>query len=68
MGEKEAGTANCSLNDVLGQVDIKNFVSLIPALTNYFTLRADCFKASQLVDYVDNWKLITSDQEILSMV
>ena len=68
MGEKEAVTANCSLNDVLGQVDINNFVSLIPALTDYFTLKADCFKAGQLVDYVDNWKLITSDQEILSMV
>jgi len=32
--EKEAVTANCSLNDSLDQVDINNFVSLIPALTN----------------------------------
>jgi len=66
--EKEAVTTNCSLNDLLDQVDVNKFVSLIPALTNYFTLRAHCFKAGQLVDYVDNWKLITSDQEILSMV
>ena len=66
--EKEAVTSNCSLNGVLGQVDINNFVSIIPALKNYFTLRADCFKAGQLVDYVGNWKLITSDHKILSMV
>ena len=68
VGDKEAVTANCSLNDLLGQVDINNFVSLIPAFTDYFTLRARCFKAGQLIYYVDNWKLITSDQEILSMI
>ena len=45
VGEKEAVTANCSLNDLLDQVDINNFVSLIHALTNYFTSREDCFKA-----------------------
>ena len=54
--------------DLLGQVDINNFLWLIPALTNYFTSRAECFKAVQLLDYVDNWKLTTSDQEILAMV
>ena len=54
MGEKEAVTANCSLIDLLDQVDTDIFVLLIPTLTNYFTLRADCFKAHQLVDYVDN--------------
>ena len=68
VGEKEAVTANCSLNDLLDQVDVHNFVPLIPALINYFTLRADCSKAGQLVDYVDNWKLINSDHEMLSMV
>ena len=61
--KNEAVTENCSLKGLIDQADINNFVSLIPALTNYFTLRADCFKAGQLVDYVDNWKLITSDQE-----
>ena len=45
MGEKEAVTANCSLTDLLDQVDTNIFVLLIPTLTNYFTLRADCFKA-----------------------
>ena len=50
------------------RVDLGNFVSVIPALANYFTLRADCYKAGQLIDYVDNWKLNTSDQEILSTV
>lgn len=68
VGEKEAVTANCLLKGLLGQVDIDNFVSLIPALTHYFTLRADCLEAGQLVDYGDNWKSIISNQEILSMV
>lgn len=60
-------TEKCSLNDlhVLDQVDINNFVLFIPALTNYFSLRSDCFKAGQLIDYVDHWKLITPDQEII---
>ena len=44
------------LKDLLGQVDLNNFVSLIPALTNYFTSRAD------------SWKLTSFDQEILAMV
>ena len=63
----KAVTANCSMNNLLSQVDINNFISLIPDLKNYFTSKADCFKVGQLVDYVDNWKLITFDQEILSM-
>ena len=54
--------------DLLAQVEINNFLWLIPALTNYFTSRAECFKAVQLVDFVDNWKLTTSDREILAMV
>ena len=31
---------------LLIQVDINNVISYIPALQHYFTLRADCFKAS----------------------
>ena len=54
VGEKEAVTANCSLTDLLDQVETNIFVLLIPTLTNYFPLRADSFKAHQLVDYVDN--------------
>ena len=36
-GRKEAVT-KCSLRDLLGQVDIDSFVSLIPTLTHFFTL------------------------------
>ena len=50
----KAVTANCSMNNLLSQVDINNFISLIPDLKNYFTSKADCFKVGQLVDYVDN--------------
>ena len=46
----------------------RQFCNSYPCSSHYFTLRADCFKAGQLVDCVDNWKLITTDQEILSIV
>lgn len=68
VGEKEAVTETRPKKNLLDQEDINIFASLIPTLTNYFTSRADCFKAGQLVDYEDNWQLITSDQEILAMV
>lgn len=50
------------------QVNEKNFMSLIPALKDYFTAKADYFKAGRLVSFLKNWKEITSDPEILSMV
>ena len=40
----------CIERDLLGQVDINNFISFTPThsfVPDYFTLRADCFEAGQ---------------------
>ncbi|MEM9465939.1 MAG: hypothetical protein AAGA90_11230, partial [Actinomycetota bacterium] len=57
-----------SMINVTRQVNENNFMTFIPALKDYFTTKADCFKAGRLVSYLKNWEAITSDPEILSMV
>ena len=52
----------------LSTIQVKDYVSIIPDLLEYFKSKVLNFKGGRLVSYLDNWKLVTSDSNILDMV
>jgi len=71
--EEEGGTQQkiTSHKDTLSKLhmlQVTGFVDFIPTLLEYLVSQAICFKSGQLTSFIDNWRRITSDKEILQMV
>ena len=71
--EEEGGTQQkiASHKDILSKLHIlqvTGFVDFIPTLLEYLVSQASCFKNGRLTSFIDNWRRITSDKEILQMV
>ena len=47
---------------------VSNLGKDLPLIVEYFTKRADCFKAGQLTHKLCAWRKITSDSEVLQTV
>ena len=41
---------------------------MLPSLLQYFDEKVQQFEGGQLLKYYDNWKLLTSDSEILNII
>ena len=52
----------------LSTIQVKDYVSVIPNLLEYFKSKVLNFKGGRFVCYLDNWKLVTSGFNILDMV
>ena len=49
-------------------LQVQDYVDFIPALLNIFRIKVSNFKAGRLSSYLEQWKLLTSDEFILDMV
>ena len=47
---------------------VSDFTSFIPQLIAYFTNQVDCFQAGRLNKFIEVWKGLTSDTEVLNIV
>ena len=52
----------------LSTLKVSDFTSFIPKLTDYFINQVDCFKAGRLSEFINIWKGLTSDKEVLNIV
>ena len=52
----------------LENLQVNNLGKDLPLIVEYFTKRADCFKAGQLTHKLCAWRKITSDSEVLQTV
>ena len=49
-------------------LQVQDYVAFIPALLDFFRIKVSNFKAGRLSSYLEQWKLLTSDEFILDMV
>ena len=49
-------------------IQVQDYISFIPKLLEYFTIKVSKFKAGSLPNFVEQWQLLTSDDFILDMV
>ena len=49
-------------------IQVQDYVSFIPDLLQYFQLKVSHFRAGRLSSYIEQWKLLTSDDFILDLV
>jgi len=66
--EEEAGTQHKDTLSKLHMLQVTGFADFIPTLLEYLVSQASCFKSGRLASFIDNWRRITSDKEILQMV
>ena len=53
---------------MLQTIQVSEYESLLPSLVEVYRLEADDFQAGQLPYFVNEWRALTSDTEILETV
>ena len=53
---------------MLQTIQVSEYESLLPSLVEFYRLEADNFQAGQLPYFVNEWRALTSDTEILETV
>ena len=52
--------------DTLDDLEVNNLTLFEPKMKQYFTNKVQSFKGGQLANFLDEWKTITSDSEVLN--
>ena len=64
----ETCRTNKEINDAIPTLMVSDFNSALPQYVGYCRFKANTFRAGQILDKLDHWKTLTSDQEILDTI